>query len=66
MVLILSLIFKYLKLFRSTYIYIKKGNINISKTVINCIIIIFIIILNDLILILFGKNLLNLFTFYLK
>ena len=66
MFLLLVLFFKFLNIFRSTIKYIKKDKIEISKTIINSVIIIFIIILNDFILILFGKNLLNLFTFYLK
>ena len=64
--LLIILIFKYLKLFRIIVKYIKNKQINISKTIMNSIIIIFTIIINDLFLILFGKNLLNLFTFYLK
>ena len=64
--LIVILIFKYLKLFKTFFKYIKKENVDITRTVANSQIINIFILFNDIILILFGKFLLNLFTFLIK
>lgn len=66
MFLIVILIFKYLKIFRSMIKYIKKQNVDITKTIINTIIINLMIIALDLFLLLFGKSLLNIFSFIIK
>ena len=57
------LILKYIKLFKSMIRFIKQQKIDISKTVINSIIIITCIILYDLFLWTLGNKLLNIFIF---
>ena len=64
--LFLILLFKYIKIQKSIYLYLKKQSINITKTILNTIIIIFLIIINDFFLLLFGDNIINIFSFLLK
>ncbi|MBE6160729.1 MAG: hypothetical protein E7158_00710 [Firmicutes bacterium] len=64
--LLVILILKYYKLFKNFFKYIRKENVDITKTVVNSQLINIFILFHDIILILFGKYLLNLFTFLLK
>ena len=64
--LITLLILKSLKITRSMIKLLKKEKIDITKTVLNTICICILIILYDFILLLFGTNLLNIFSFLIK
>ena len=64
--LLIILIYKYLKISKNIILYLKKHQINITQTIINIFIVNFIIIINDVFLLFFGKNMLNTFSFLLK
>jgi hypothetical protein len=64
--LMVIVIFKYLKIFKYTIKFFKKEQINITKTIINTLIIWVVIFVNDLFLLLFGEKILNLFSFIIK
>lgn len=59
--LIIILSFKCLKIFSITIKYLKKEKADLTKTIINSVIIIIIILVYDVILLLFGENILNIF-----
>lgn len=64
--LIFILLIKFFKIFKSIITIIKNKTIDITTTIFNILIIEIILIFNDIFLIIFGKIILNLFTFLLK
>ena len=64
--LLIILTIKFYKLFKTMIKYLKKENHDITKTVINSIIIITSILIYDVSLLLFGTKILNTFSFLLK
>lgn len=64
LIIILSL--KFLKLFNGVIKCLKKEKVDLTKTVLNSIIIILCILAYDFILLVFGEKLINVFTLFLK
>lgn len=64
--LTIILIFKFIKLLKFFIKYLTKEKIDITKTIANSIIIYILIILNDIFLLLFGKYIINIFSFMIK
>lgn len=64
--LVIILCLKYMKLFKNLIMYLKKERVDITKTVINSLIIIFAILFYDIFLLFFGDNLLNIFSFIIN
>ena len=64
--LIIILCLKYMKLFKDFIMYLKKGKVDITKTMINSLIIILSILLYDIFLLFLGDNLLNIFSFIIN
>lgn len=61
--LIMILIIKFIKIFKNIISKIKGKQVDITKTVINCFVLIISLISYDFILLLFGTKLLNIFIF---
>ena len=64
--LIIILCIKYLKVFKSIIKYLKKEKVDITKTIINSLTIILTILMNDIILLLFGNKIFNFFSFIIN
>ena len=66
MFLTIILIMKYIQLIKHIINYFKGKTTNITKYILNIVIINFIIISNDLFLLFFGQKLINIFSFLIK